>query len=57
MFFYYITRLKRVMVKFIRDQKSYSNHTTSHTTNHTAMTPPERISVQQSYTLLTAINL
>ena len=34
------------MVKFIRDQKSYSNHTASHTTNHTAMTPPERIAVQ-----------
>ena len=29
------------MVKFIRDQKSYSNHTAIHTTNHTAMTPPE----------------
>ena len=44
------------MVKFIYDQKSYSNHT-SHTTNHTAMTPPERIAVQQSYNLLTAISL
>ena len=47
----------RVMVKFIRDQKSYSNYTASHTTNHTAMTPPERIAVQQSYNLLTAISL
>ena len=45
------------MVKFIRDQKSYNNHTTSHTTNHTAMTPPERIAVQQSYNLLTTISL
>ena len=44
-------------MKFIRDQKSYSNHTASHTTNHTAMTPPERIAVQQSYNLLTAISL
>ena len=56
-FFYWITWLKRVTVKFIRDQESYSNHTASHTTNHTAMTPPERIAVQQSYNLLTAISL
>ena len=45
------------MVKFIRDQKSYNNHTASHTTNHTTMTPPERIAVQQSYNLLTTISL
>ena len=34
-------------------QQSYSK---SYTTNHTAMTPHERIAVQQSYNLLTAIS-